>query len=185
MSAASGGVGARGAVARVDLGDPDAAYSLFRVIQPFEAWQSDGDWLRAHPEPGVLAPDVAERFRIAAQVTEAQVSDARVAAAQLRTAFDELLAGRILIVPSAASVAPLVGADADELQRVRWASLQITSIAGIGGYPAVSIPALEVDGLPVGLSLVGPRDTDLALIGAARTLAEHLDAGEPRGPAPE
>jgi Asp-tRNA(Asn)/Glu-tRNA(Gln) amidotransferase A subunit family amidase len=45
------------------------------------------------------------------------------------------------------------------------------------GVPAVTLPLLEVDGLPLGVQLVGrPRD-DARLLRTARSLLRHLDAG--------
>lgn len=46
------------------------------------------------------------------------------------------------------------------------------------GMPAVSIPLLEVKGLPVGVQLVGPRRDDGRLLRTARWLVQHL-AGQP------
>jgi amidase len=47
----------------------------------------------------------------------------------------------------------------------------MTCLAGIGGYPALSVPMFEAGGAPVGLCLVGPRHTDLALIDRGSALA--------------
>ena len=46
------------------------------------------------------------------------------------------------------------------------------------GMPAVSVPVLEVNGLPVGVQLVGPRRDDGRLLRTARWLVQHL-AGQP------
>ena len=43
-------------------------------------------------------------------------------------------------------------------------------IAGLGGLPQASLPLAELDGLPLGLSLVGPRGSDLQLLKLARDL---------------
>jgi amidase len=44
---------------------------------------------------------------------------------------------------------------------------RLTSLATLAGAPAVSLPLLDL-GAPVGLSLVGPPDSDLSLLAAAR-----------------
>ncbi|TFC28506.1 hypothetical protein E3O25_08115 [Cryobacterium sp. TMT1-3] len=44
----------------------------------------------------------------------------------------------------------------------------------IGAFPVLSAPLLEVDGAPLGLCLVGPRFSYLALIDAAVGLADTL-----------
>jgi len=154
-----------GEVGVVDLGDTSGFFEAFRTVQAAEAWRRHGDWITAHP--GVLAPDVASRFETASTVTAEAESSAREVLAAARTQLDEALAGRILLLPSTSSTAPSVGADPDEIDRTRAATLAMTCFAGIGGYPALSVPLLEVDGAPAGLCLVGPRGTDLALIDIA------------------
>lgn len=61
---------------------------------------------------------------------------------------------------------------------VRRATLKLTSIAGAGGYPVVSVPNLVMTTLhasaPVGLCLVGPRGSDLALIELACQIENAL-----------
>ena len=42
---------------------------------------------------------------------------------------------------------------------------------GLAGHPQVSIPGAEVNGLPVGLSIIGARGSDTALVAVARALA--------------
>jgi len=46
----------------------------------------------------------------------------------------------------------------------------LCSHGGLTGVPQISIPGVEVDGLPVGLSIVGGRGSDTALVAVARHL---------------
>jgi Asp-tRNA(Asn)/Glu-tRNA(Gln) amidotransferase A subunit family amidase len=82
-----------------------------------------------------------------------------------------VLDDRILLVPSASSAAPSLTATPAEFDRIRSGTLGLTCIAGVGGYPAVSAPLLGVPEGPVGLCLVGPRGSDLALVEIAGALA--------------
>ena len=50
-------------------------------------------------------------------------------------------------------------------------TLRLTCVAGILGAPALSAPLLEVGGAPLGVCLVGPRDSDDALIHRAASFA--------------
>lgn len=46
----------------------------------------------------------------------------------------------------------------------------VTSVAVLAGLPAVSVPVTTADGLPAGLSLVGPAGSDRALLRRAADL---------------
>ena len=153
----------------VDVGDLAEALRIFRAIQTAEAWASNGDWVTAHP--GALGAAVASRFEIASRTDPAAESEARVAMAAARARLDTVLDGRILLLPSASSTAPSRHANAATIDATRTATLTMTSVAGIGGYPALSVPLFEARGKPVGLCLVGPRHSDLALVDVGAKLA--------------
>ncbi|PPI21018.1 DUF3225 domain-containing protein [Rathayibacter sp. AY1B1] len=140
----------------------------FRLVQAAEAWRSSGSWVAAHP--GVLAADVQARFDAASLVDEQTEAAARARVAGFREALDRALERRVLLLPSASSVAPALDASAEAIDAARTATLGLTCVAGIGGYPALSVPRLSVDGAPAGLCLVGPRGSDLALLELAGTL---------------
>jgi Asp-tRNA(Asn)/Glu-tRNA(Gln) amidotransferase A subunit family amidase len=152
----------------VDLGDVAAAQDAFRVVQAFEAWQADGDWLSAHPD--AVSGAVAARFAAAAGITEEEADIARIELEGHRQRFARALHGAILLLPSAASVAPQATADAASVDAVRLQTLRLTCVAGILGAPALSAPLLEIDGAPLGVCLIGPRHSDDALIHRAASL---------------
>ena len=141
---------------------------LFRVVQSAEAWRTHGAWITAHP--GALAPDVAARFAAGEGVTPDAEQEARAGLAAARHDLEAVLGDRVLLLPAASSAAPALDADAAEIDRVRAATLGLTCVAGITGRPAVSAPLMRVAGGPVGLCLVGPRGSDLALVALAGAL---------------
>lgn len=151
-------------VEEIDLGDPTAMFEAFRITQAAEAWDSDGGWVTGHPD--AVGAGAKERFEFAASVTAQQEAEARAALAAHRERLDALLGDRVLLVPSASSSAPAIDATAETLDAVRGATLRLTAIAGITGRPGLSIPALSIPE-PVGLCLVGPRGSDLALLDLA------------------
>ena len=80
----------------------------------------------------------------------------------------------VAVIPSAASLAPLRDASADEVNAVRSRTMAITCIAGLAGLPQVSLPLQTPDGVPLGVSLLGPAGSDRALIELARRLHGEL-----------
>ncbi|WP_227497211.1 AtzH-like domain-containing protein [Planctomonas psychrotolerans] len=163
----------------VDLGNIDALFETFRVVQAAEAWRSHGAWISAHP--GVLGPDVAGRFDAARSLTSDEVSAARADRLRAQRHLDAVLGDRVLLMPAASSAAPSTTADAATIDRTRGATLRLTCIAGLTGRPGLSIPGMTVPAAttrvaPVGLGLVGPRYGDLALIDLGTRLAARIAA---------
>ena len=158
---------------RVEIGALDEYYEPFRLVQGAEAWRNNQEWLRAHP--GAVGPAVAERFRIASEVTPAQESEARVQLATLRDRLHEVVRDAVLVLPTVPGPAPMRTADGDRIDTVRQATLRMTSPAAIGGLPALSAPLLTVPSrlgpAPVGVCLVSRAGTDIALVRLARRLA--------------
>ena len=152
---------------RVTLPDLGELYDAFRVTQQAQAWRANGAWVAANP--GTLAPDVEARFAAAQAVTPAREAEAIAQRDRLAAQLDDLLGDAILLIPATASAAPLLSASEDELEASRVATLGLTSIAGLTGRPALSVPLMRVPAGPVGVSLVGPRGSDLALIRMALT----------------
>ncbi|SFJ77165.1 amidase [Cellulomonas sp. KH9] len=160
----------------VDLG---AWAEVFRVLQAWEAWSSHGDWVRAHP--GALGADVAGRFAVASTVTDAAGRAAGAARESIRTRIVDLVGDDVLVLPATPSVAPRP--DPAELDAVRAATLRLTCVAGLGGLPAVVLPAHRGTGpgdlppvgrqapQPVGVCLVAAPGRDRDLLALARDLA--------------
>ncbi|WP_200807352.1 AtzH-like domain-containing protein [Demequina sp. NBRC 110053] len=156
----------------IELPHPRDLFEIFRCTQSAEAARAWQEWVAAHP--GALAEDVAERFAWANSVTAEQEQRALQAKAAARDAIDAALGDRILLLPSASSVAPPLDASSERLHSVREATLGLSAVAGITGRPALSVPLLELDGGPAGLCLVGPRGSDLALVDAALAWTDAL-----------
>ncbi|WP_258369056.1 AtzH-like domain-containing protein [Curtobacterium sp. MCPF17_046] len=156
-------------VAVVDLPDLDDLAETVRIVQGAEAHRNHGAWVAAHP--GALGPDVADRFAAAARITAEQEAAARDGLGRLRSAVRAVVADGALVLPTVPGPAPLRTADGPAVLATRRSTLRMTAVAGVGGLPAVSAPLLVVDGAPVGVSLVGPVRSDLALVDRAAGLA--------------
>ena len=65
-------------------------------------------------------------------------------------------------------VAPPKNTPVDDVEiRYRHQTMHLLCIAGL---PQISLPMAELDGLPLGLSLNGPRGAAMQLLGLARSL---------------
>ncbi|NUR60483.1 MAG: DUF3225 domain-containing protein [Catenulispora sp.] len=148
--------------------DLEETFAAFRTVQAAEAWRTHGTWIREHPD--ALGPDVAARFAWAATVTADEEHSAREVLAEIRARLDTELQDGVLLLPATPTPAPSNRSEPAALDAVRTATISLTCLAAITGRPALSAPLLEAEGLPVGLSLVGPRGTDLDLVERAVAL---------------
>lgn len=163
-----------------DLGipDPAALQEQMRLVQAAEALAAHGPWIDAHP--GALSAVVGDRFRAARANDPDATADAVARLDEVRATIRRALAGRTLLFPTVPGPAPLLDADTAALERARTATTAMTALASVGGLPAVSAPALTVDGAPVGVCLVGGPATDRALvIRAGRMLPDQAAPGLP------
>jgi len=138
-----------------------------------EAWGLHGDWIKKYQPK--FSDAISARWKLAAALTEQDIDKSVVAVSKIRNHIRALLGSdAVMIVPSAASIAPILGATGDEVDAIRMRTMQITCIAGIGGLPQVSIPFRNKANLPIGVSLVGPVGSDLELIRLAIAIAKQL-----------
>ena len=142
-----------------------------------EAWQVHGDWIGTHA-PG-FEDAIAGRWQAASRIDAGSAQQARAAGLAARAHVRALLGDdAVLVLPSAATVAPLRGAAGAEIDAIRMRTLRICCIAGLAGLPQVSLPLRTQDGtqdgLPAGISLVGPAGSDRALVHLATELWQAL-----------
>jgi amidase len=82
-----------------------------------------------------------------------------------------LPAGTVLCLPTTPFPPPRCGLPLSERDGLSERIRCLCAQGGLTGVPQVSIPGTTVGGLPVGLSIVGPRGGDAALVAVARALA--------------
>lgn len=146
--------------------DHDALYWAFRWVQGREAWTSDGALIERFALP--LGPGVAERFAFSKSVSDAEVARAETVRKAFRAKLARLL-GRdgVLLLPTVPDVAPLADADEAALDDFRNRALRLLCLAGLSGFPQVTMPVARRDGAPLGLSLIGTRGSDRSLVAFA------------------
>ncbi|WP_067094131.1 amidase [Marinomonas atlantica] len=152
----------------------DPAYwqtsTTFRTLQGAEIWQTHGTWiLQNDPD---FAPDITSRFEWTSTIKAEDVDQAKLQQARFRSWLDEQLEGAVLILPTTPGCSPFLTMQDSELANYRNQLLELTAIAGLCGLPQLHLPVCEINGAPCGLSLIGPRGSDLSLIALAKTLME-------------
>jgi len=149
--------------------------NCFRTIQGREIWAIYGRWIEAHHPR--LGPGIRERMAYAATISQTAANAAReifsTARAQIRARIQP---GTIAALPSVPCIAPRIDATPEDLDAFRSRTMALTSIAGIGGLPQITIPIGTLDGCPIGLSLIGWAGADETLLDIAIALAPYCGA---------
>ena len=151
----------------------DNFLSIFQTVRGFEAWRNNGDWVGKHYDD--LAPEIAARFKYDSHIPQARYEQGLGRLSQTCSIVRNLLGNNVLLIPSASSTAPAIIPDGDleNIENARAHTLRLTSIAGVGGLPAVNIPLQTAQGLPCGACLLGPAGSDKLLIRVAKELYRY------------
>ena len=154
----------------VVLDDIDAMYWRFRYLQGREAWMVNGPLIERFCPP--LGPGIAERFAWSKDVTDVQFEQAVVYRARFRKHLADLLGSDgVLVLPTVPDIAPLRTDAGETMESYRNRSIQMLCIAGLSGFPQITMPLGERLGAPLGLSLIGPSGSDASLVRLAKKLA--------------
>jgi len=155
--------------------DLPAWAEAFRTLQAAEIRQQHGAWFARNGH--TLGADVRERFERAACIAPAAVARAQQRRVQASAAMARILdtPGSLLVLPTVPTTAPARSDGAARIDDVRQRSLQLLCIAGLAGLPQVTLPWTQVDGAPVGLSLIGARGDDERVLAAALALGKALE----------
>jgi amidase len=148
-------------------------YETFIAIQWAEIWSSLGAWVEAvQPE---LGPRVRQNFANTRAHDRRQVGAATRRREKYFRQLQSFLGPRdLMVLPTVPAPAPRKGSL--EVNRTQGnyypRALSLTTVAGVGRLPQVSLPVAEVEGAPVGLSLIAAHGEDAFLLAAVRALAE-------------
>ena len=147
-----------------------AWFETFRILQAASIWSNHGEWIAA-TKPA-FGPGIKERFEWAEALAAEDIAAAGERYRSIQARITDVLGeGDILCLPTSPRAAPLKNTPVDDIEiRYRHQAMHLLCIAGLGGLAQINLPLAEIDGLPLGLSLVGPRGTDMQLLGLAREL---------------
>ncbi|WP_192252466.1 amidase [Mesorhizobium silamurunense] len=150
---------------------PDDLYWCFRRLQAFEAWQVHGGWISAGNHG--LGPGVDERFGFGRTIDAGTVAAERERRQAFRSELGALLGNNgFLVLPTVPGAAPLKTSTPEQFQAYRERALHLLCLAGLSGFPQITLPLGSVDGAPFGLSLLGPSGSDVALIRLGRRILD-------------
>jgi len=142
-----------------------------RTLQPAEAWETFRPWIEAtNPR---MAFVVARNLIAGSQISAAERAWASLMRREARGRLSHLLAdGAILCLPTTPFPAPAKGQAISALDSVRDRIACLVAHGGLTGVPQVSIPGGAVNGLPVGLSMIGAHGQDAMLVAVAKAVED-------------
>ena len=142
-----------------------------RTLQPYEAWLNFQEWIdRTNPR---FQFSVARNLALAPTIPASERAWASLVRQEARGRMRQLLPpGTILCLPTTPFPAPLCGQPISVLEPLRDRITALCSHGGLTGVPQISLPGATVDGLPVGLSILGARGSDATLVAVARAMAD-------------
>ncbi|MCU0693021.1 MAG: amidase [Polyangiaceae bacterium] len=143
-----------------------------RASGPIIGAQASHAWARELEEhPGWFGEEVTGHLTKGAAIKAVRYLRAREEASQVVQAIDRALSDcELLVLPTTATHATPIAAPGPQLQ-----FLALTVPFSLGGYPAISVPMGTVDGMPVGLQIVGGRHQDADVIALAAAFERVAD----------
>jgi amidase len=137
----------------------------YEVLQGAEIRQELGPWIATRgPRFG---RNIAPRFEGLAALSGVEVGRWLAWRERQRERMRAELQGPIAwVLPTSPTTALRRDASGEERGRFYAQALALGSLAGHLGLPQVTLPVAELDGAPIGLSIVGARGADQALLDA-------------------
>jgi amidase len=141
----------------------------FRFLQGAEAWTAHGAWITR--EKPALGPGVKERFAWAPTVAPEDIARANTRREEIARRMADMLGERtVLALPSAPGIALRRNSPSNVLDDLRARALPVLCIAGLARLPQISLPLTQLNGCPLGLSLIAARGNDTLLLELAGKL---------------
>jgi amidase len=147
--------------------------TAFRTIQALEIWQEHQEWVE-EVQP-VFGTDIADRFAWASTLRLEDNQHSFALKEQVSERLHQML-GRhgLLVLPTATGAAPYLNIQGEENERRRSQTMQLSCIAGLSGLPQITIPVANIQGAPIGLSVIAAKGQDIRLLEWVKRWAEQL-----------
>lgn len=153
---------------RTIIGEEIAEWrDAFRLIQGFELQSTLLPFIESHNAD--LGPGIKERFEAASRIAQAEAEAARKLRVEIVRHLTALVPpGTLIVLPTTPTLPPERDIpDGASFAEFRTQTLGYTCVAGHAGLPQISIPATEAAGCPIGLSFIGWKGGDEALLDLA------------------
>jgi Asp-tRNA(Asn)/Glu-tRNA(Gln) amidotransferase A subunit family amidase len=149
-------------------GDFDGTGGLQRAVQFHDIAKNYGPIVDRHA--AVMSAKLKEVIAEGRTVSDAEYHAATARREPLTQSLDPIFASYdAILTPAAQGAAPDgLSATGSPMFNFIWTYL---------GVPAISIPLLTIDGLPLGVQLVGPRGADARLLAVAGSAMQTLTPG--------
>ena len=169
-------------IREIDREASDAAlttwFDTFCTLQWAEIWSSLGSWVEERRP--AFGPRTQNNFELTRNLDRRKIEPASRRREDYQRRLNAFLGpDNILCLPTTPTPAPEKGTlenkarSPNSLSSYYPRTLSLTSIAGIGRLPQVTLPLGNVRGVPVGLSLVAAYGRDAFLLSVARSVAQY------------
>ena len=144
-----------------------------QLLQSREAWNTAADWIsQVNPRFSFW---VSDRYAMGRGITDEEVASATTERQAIIARIDEVTGSDgVICLPTSPAPALPLGQSLSERSETLARITSLTCMGGTTGRPQINLPFAEVEGLPVGLSLFGPRGSDEALIALAQQVESKL-----------
>jgi amidase len=146
----------------------EAAYSANITVIAAETYAAFGHLLAS----GLVGADVRARLEAAAAVDAAQLENAEAVRRAFTHEVDALLRDHDVLLLPTMPCFPLRLVDALPPQALRMTAL--VRPFNLSGHPALTVPFLAAEGLPIGIQVVGRRGEDETVCAFGRLLERAL-----------
>lgn len=145
-----------------------------RAIQPYEAWKTFEAWVDAYNPRMTFT--VARGLIAGANIPAEDRKWAGFMREEVRARLRKLTAdGAVLCLPTTPFPAPKTGLAVSAMDPYKDRITCLAAQGGLAGHPQISIPGGRIDGLPIGLSIIGARGSDAALTAIARKIGKEFE----------
>ena len=144
----------------------DSWLACYLTLQNLQAGALHRSWIeQARPDFGSL---IARRIGWMLDTKPSAAGGAEACREQVAAGLAQLFAdGSWLVLPSAPGAAPRRGLSDDAIEAYTARALTLAAPASLAGLPQLSLPIASAEQCPLGISLVGPRASDRALLRVA------------------